>query len=136
MAKPRGSRSVSAEPFSPADRGEPHEHFSGLAHCPQELGLGEFADVVGYGERAVSARTLGVNHPLGNALAVDVLQFLNQVNILQQRRASGPAVRVFWLSGTGAPEAVSAWGSSMESPYGCVCDGRQFGVGVGEGPID
>jgi len=91
MANPRGSRSVSAEPFFSPPTVENRTNTSVvLPTVPRTLGLGEFADVVGYGECAVSARTLGVNDPLGDALrGLKCCSFLDQVNILQQALGLG-----------------------------------------------
>jgi hypothetical protein len=44
------------------------------------------------GERAVSA--FGVHHALRNALAVEMLEFFDQVEVLQQHRAT-------WAGGQG-----------------------------------
>jgi hypothetical protein len=47
------------------------------------------ANVVGNLKLAVGAGTLGMDHALGNALAIKVRQQVNQVEILQQQRAVG-----------------------------------------------
>ena len=76
---------------------EAHEGLGGLADGREQLGLGVLRDVVRDGEGAVSARPLGVHHALGNALAVEVLQLLDEVEILQQdrpARAGGDRVLV------------------------------------------
>jgi hypothetical protein len=68
--------------------GEANEHrrgFTGREH----LGLGQVAEVVRDGEDAVGAGTAGVYHALGDALAIEALQFLDQLHVLQQHRTIG-----------------------------------------------
>jgi len=48
-----------------------------------------------------------VHAPFGDHFAVEMRHFFKEPDILQQR---GPAVSVFWLSGTGAPNAVVSLG--------------------------
>lgn len=69
--------------------GEAQEHRGLLADGVEQVGLAEGADVVGHGEGAVGARALGVHHPLGNALAVEVGEFLHQPDVLHQDGAAG-----------------------------------------------
>jgi hypothetical protein len=45
-------------------------------------------DVMRDGERVIGAGALGVHHALGNALAVEVLQLFDQVEVLEQQRAA------------------------------------------------
>jgi hypothetical protein len=45
-----------------------------------------------------------LHHALGNALAVEVLELFDQVEVLQQERGE------FWLSATGMPDAVARRG--------------------------
>ena len=59
-----------------------------------------------------------MHHALGNALAVEVLQLLDQVEVLQQHGPRGPAVSEFWLSATGMPEAVVNVGLVIALPCG------------------
>ena len=70
------------------DGGEAGKHPGLLANVREQLGTGVAGDVVGDGEGAVSARTLGVHAPLGNDLAVKVRQLFKQPDILQQGRAA------------------------------------------------
>ena len=64
-------------------------------------------DVAGNGKDAVRARSLGVNHAFGNALAVEMRHLLEELVILDQDRPAGARrQRVFWLSPTGRPAAV------------------------------
>ncbi|MND83629.1 hypothetical protein D3C80_754970 [compost metagenome] len=93
-----------------------------LADGVEQVGLAELADVVGHGKGAVGARALGVNHPLGNALAVEVGEFLHQPDVLHQHRAAGAggeAVVVVDDGGTvGAVQGLVSHGASPcdESP--------------------
>ena len=80
---------VGAAFFTPHGR-DAHEGFGLLACGVEQLRGGVFRDVVRDGEGAVSARALGVHHALGNALAVEVLQFLDQVKVLQQQQTAWP----------------------------------------------
>lgn len=69
-------------------RRETHEHRSHLA-SGEHLGPGQVAEVVSDGESAMGAGTASMHHPLGNTLAVEALELLDQLNILQQHRPSG-----------------------------------------------
>ena len=61
---------------------------------------------MGDGERAVGARALGVDDALRDALAVEVRELLDQVEILEQQTGRAGRRSEFWLSATGAPLAV------------------------------
>ena len=67
---------------------EAHEAIGLLAHRSEDRRLGEPHDVVGDGEGAVGSGAFGVHPPLGNHLPVEMGQFLQEPDILQQCRAS------------------------------------------------
>ena len=67
---------------------EAHEHRCGFTGG-EYFGLGQVAEVVGHGEGAMGARAACVHHALRNAFAVEALQLLDQLHILQQHRAIG-----------------------------------------------
>ncbi|KAG1251847.1 hypothetical protein G6F65_018175 [Rhizopus arrhizus] len=69
-------------------RGEAGEHFGLLADLLEQLGAGVLADVVGDGEGAECARALGVHAALGNDLAVEIGQLLQQPHVFHQQRAA------------------------------------------------
>ena len=66
--------------------GEAHEEVGLLADRREDLGLGVPGDVVGDREGAVGARALGVHAALGNHLAIEVGELLQEPDVLQQRR--------------------------------------------------
>ncbi len=68
------------------DRGEPREHRGPLAHLRQKARLGPLADVLGHLEEPVRTAALGVHHPLGHALAIEVLHLLDHIVVVQHRR--------------------------------------------------
>jgi len=70
------------------DGRESEECLGLLADLGERLGLGISRDVVGDGQRAVGAGTLGVLAALGNALAVLVGKLLEQKEIFEQHRAA------------------------------------------------
>lgn len=67
------------------------------------------ADIVSHLELAVGTGTLGVDHALGDALAVEVCQQVNEVKVLQQQRAVGAHA----LGGLGVHDRA-AIGSSID----------------------
>ena len=69
-------------------RGEAREHLGLLADLLEQLGTGVLADVVGDGESTERARALGVHAALGNDLAVEVGQLLQQPDVFHQQRAT------------------------------------------------
>lgn len=71
-----------------ANGGKAHKGFGLLADSREQLGLGVFADVVGDGEGAVSAGAFGMHDALRDALAVEMLELFNQVEVLQQDGAT------------------------------------------------
>ncbi|MPN01697.1 hypothetical protein SDC9_148908 [bioreactor metagenome] len=68
--------------------GEAGEELGLLADLAEHLGAGVARDVVGDGEGAVGAGTLGVHAALGNDFAVEVGELFEQPDILQQNRAA------------------------------------------------
>ena len=70
-------------------RRETHKH-RGDFTASKHFGFGQIAEVVGHRKCAVSARATGVNDPLRDALTVKALEFLQQLDVLQQHRAIGP----------------------------------------------
>src|SRR6202021_2566989 len=76
----------------PRHRGDPGEQRRSLAALAEEGGLGEGGDVVGHLEVAERAAALHVVHAIGNALADEVREFLDQIGVLQKIR-SGRAGR-------------------------------------------
>ncbi len=71
---------------SPGHRGEAQEGLGLLAHLGEESGPGPLGDVAGDDEGAVGRRPVGVDHPLGDALAVEPGQLLQEVLVLEQHR--------------------------------------------------
>ncbi|KIX78607.1 hypothetical protein SF23_05640 [Streptomyces sp. MBRL 10] len=47
-----------------------------------------------------------MHHALRDALPVEAGELLEQLLVLDQERATEPAVAEFWLSATGAPDSV------------------------------
>jgi hypothetical protein len=58
-----------------------------LPNLGQEAGARPLGDVLGHLEEAVGAAALGVNHPLGDALAVEVLHLPDQMRVVQHGRS-------------------------------------------------
>jgi len=69
--------------------GEAREQLCLLADLGEYLRLGVAGDVVGDGEGPVRARALGVHASLGDDLAVEVGQLLQEPDVLQQLGAAG-----------------------------------------------
>src|SRR5258705_10037329 len=68
-----------------ANGGETNEYLGPLAHCTEQLCLRELRDVVRDCEGAVGAGALGVHHSLWDALAIEMLELLDEVEVLQQQ---------------------------------------------------
>ena len=66
------------------------EDLGPLSHLGEELGPRVLGDVVGHLEVAVGAGPLGVHDPLGDPLAVEVGELLEQVHVLDEHRPLGP----------------------------------------------
>ncbi len=79
-------------------------------------------DVVGDGERAVGARALGVHHALGDALAVQVRQLLDQLEVLQQQRAARAGGQRVLVVGDGRA------GGGGEASYCLACGSTWWGL--------
>ena len=58
-------------------------HLSFHAHLAEQLGAGKVGDVVRHGELAIGATVLGVHHPLGDTLAVEMGRLLVEEVVLQ-----------------------------------------------------
>jgi len=69
---------------------EAHEGLDLPADLLEESRVRVARDVVRHGEAAVRPRPLGMCHTLRDALTVEVLQLLDQMEVLQQQRAAGP----------------------------------------------
>lgn len=74
--------------FFTGDRREPYKAV-GLFADLEHLRLGVWGDVTGDGQFAVSAGAFGMDHPLGNPLAVEVGVLFKQLPVLGQERAPG-----------------------------------------------
>jgi hypothetical protein len=70
------------------DSGETGEHRSLLPYLGENLRFGIAADVMRDREGAMGTRALGVHAPLGNHFTVEVSEFLDQPDVLQQSRAA------------------------------------------------
>lgn len=70
-------------------RGEAHE-YRGLLALAEDLGHAQVADIGAGDELAMGAGAAGMHHAFGNALAVETLQLLQQLHVLQQHRTVGP----------------------------------------------
>jgi hypothetical protein len=82
--------------------GEAHEDRC-LAALGKYLGAAQCRNVGAGLKHAIRTGTAGVDHPLRYAFAIEALQLLHQLHVLQQHRAVGAAVCEFWLSPTAAP---------------------------------
>ena len=94
-------------------RGKAEEAVGLLADLGEDLGLGILGDVVGDGKGAVGAGALGVHAPLGDHLPVEVGEFLQEPDILQELRAArSGGHRVLVVDDGGA---VSWWSVFLNS---------------------
>ena len=84
------------------DCGETGEHLGLLADLRKDFCPRVFRDVVSDGERAVSAAALGVHAPLGDHFAVEVGEFLQEPDILEQHRATRPGSQDILVVGDGS----------------------------------
>ena len=88
----------------PGDGGEAHESFGFLADLGKDLGLGVFGDVMGDGEFAKGARSLGMHTALRDHLPVKMSQFFQIPDILQQHgpaRTGGHGILIIGYRGAG-----------------------------------
>ena len=74
---------------APGHRGEPEEGLGPLADLTEEPCPRPPGDVAGDLESAERGRSVGMDHPLGNALAVEPGELLEEVLILDEHRAGG-----------------------------------------------
>jgi hypothetical protein len=88
VAKPRTSRTVSAEPRSPTTVEKRTNTGVFTDGSLQEGGLGIFRHRLVDLEIAVRARAAGVHDPLGDALVVKVGHLLTEVEIFHEGRAA------------------------------------------------
>ena len=72
-----------------SDGRESQEERCSLSDGVEELSLGEFAYIVGNLEEAVSAGSLSVDDSLGDSLSIELCEFVDQVEVLKEQRASG-----------------------------------------------
>ena len=87
-------------------RGKAGEEIGLLSHLGEDLRLGVAGDVVGDGEGAVGPGALGVHASLGDHLAVEVGEFLQKPDILQQHRAARPGGHDVLVVGDGSAGVV------------------------------
>lgn len=82
---------------------ETHKNRRLLLGVLKEFRVSILCHALGNLEVTMSPRTFGVNDALGDAFAVKVSEFFNQMYVLQQNWARSPTVKEFWLSETGTP---------------------------------
>lgn len=70
------------------DSGETHKGLGFLADGTKQFCLGEFGNIVRHRERAVRTRAFRVDDALRYALAVECLQFFDEMKILQQHQVA------------------------------------------------
>ena len=132
--------------------GEAGEHRRALADPGQEARPGEPRHVLGDLEEAVGAAALGVDDALGHALAVEVLQLLDDVVVVQNGRAGGPdGQRVLVAGGRdagvgggrrrrGGAHGAPILGSRQEHATAGLATGRvpvrALARGPGHGPVE
>ena len=91
-------------PSGPENGGEPDEHW-GLGPLGEEPGLAHAGRRAVAGEHAVRRRATRVDHPLGDALMVEVGDLLAQVVVLQEGGPRDPALSEWSVSGRRTPPA-------------------------------
>ena len=96
---------VGATEFT-GDRGETSQHRGFLALL-QEAGLGVLRDVSGGLEVSEGPRSLGVRLALGDVLAVEMGQGVNQVGVVQQHWAVGTDGQGVFVAGRGGTVRIS-----------------------------
>ncbi len=82
-----------------ADGGKTQEDLGLLADGGQERRLGPVRDVAGDAEDAVGAGALGMDDALGDALAVEMRELLDEMEILQQDRSARPGGQAVLIVG-------------------------------------
>ena len=122
------SRSASAAPRSPATVEKRTKRSVFLPTCGEELRPGVLGDVVGDGEGAEGAGALGVHPALGDDLAVEVGQLLQEPDVLQQHRTPrarrsrcpgcwGPAPRNWWSASSARHSCLSPFAHCSHTPW-------------------
>jgi len=81
-----GIRGAALTPY----RGKAQEQGRLLANGLEQLGTGEVSYVCGHGKRAIGAGALGVHTTLRNDFAVEMGELFDQVEVIQQQRATRP----------------------------------------------
>ncbi|MNQ08762.1 hypothetical protein D3C85_215620 [compost metagenome] len=104
------------------DRGKAREGGRLLAYFGKQFGLGVARNVVRDGKGAVGARTFGVHDALGNALAVEMLEFFDQVEVLQQQRATGAGADGILVVGDGNARGGTEWRLLAHGCFSFVVD--------------
>ncbi|MNJ57048.1 hypothetical protein D3C77_526230 [compost metagenome] len=69
-------------------RGEAQEGLGLLADIAEQLGAAVLGDIAGHREGAIGTRALGVHTALWDVLAVEVRELLDQMEVIQQQRAT------------------------------------------------
>ena len=126
MAKPRTSRSRVGVALLGGHRREAREHRRALADLVEEGGLGPLGDVGGHLEVAEGAAALDVVHAVGDALADEVGQLLDQVGVLQQDGAAG----------AGRERVLIAGDRDNRHPWWLVIDCSSLSSPLSSGPVD
>ncbi len=116
-------------------RREALEHLGLLAHAIEKLGPGPGAAILGELESAVGARTAGMDDALGNTLAVEARQLLDQVMILQQERALGSCALRALVVGDGRAVFVGQSGLTGHSSLLGWSALYQFRIILNKGPL-
>ncbi|PMQ14793.1 hypothetical protein JaAD80_19100 [Janthinobacterium sp. AD80] len=106
----------------PANGGETREGRRLLAHFTEQFGLGVARDIVRDGKSAVGARTFGMHHALGNALAVEMLEFFDQVEVLQQQGTAGAGADGILVVGDGNTRGGAEWRLLAHGCFSFVVD--------------
>ena len=106
---------------------EAGEHRRLLADLGEDLRLGKAGDVVRHGEGAVGAPALGMHPPLGDHLAVEMRQLLDQPDVLQQRRTARTGGHDVGVVGDrragGIGETLRCRHEKLPGLYGCWVGG-------------
>ena len=74
-----------------------------LARALEDVGAGHVGQRLVGLEVAMRAEAAGMDHPLGDALVVEMEDLLAEVEVLEQRRPGAPIFSEFWSSATGTP---------------------------------
>jgi hypothetical protein len=90
--------------FFAAHGGKADEDLGALSYLGEEFRLGVAGDVGGHLKVTAGAGALGVHHPFGNALPVEVAQLFQQVRVLHQYRTPRPGGKAVLIVGHGDAE--------------------------------